>query len=177
MELIGSGAKNLILQNGNEPIDFDYNIIIKEFIKYTENECAKIKNYIIEKFNIVLKRKKIPSSKDSRSVITTKVISIDNKDFSIDVAIVSKFNDVYNKIMHQKTGDTKEDRWYWNQIKDSNDLEQKVNKIKKLKKWQNLRETYKNKKNIYLKKNDYNHSSFICYVEAINEVFPSLKHK
>lgn len=48
MELIGSGAKNLILQNGDNPIDFDYNIIIEEFIEYTVNKCAEIKNYIIE---------------------------------------------------------------------------------------------------------------------------------
>lgn len=176
MELIGSGAKNLILQNGDNPIDFDYNIIIEEFIEYTVNKCAEIKNYIIEKFNIVLKRKKLSGYRDSKSVITTKKISKYNKVFSIDVAVVAKFEGIYNKIIHQKTGDTKKDEWYWNQIKDSNELEKKVEKIKS-KNWEKLRQTYKNRKNMYLERNDHDHSSFICYVEAINEVFSSLNLK
>ena len=33
------------------------------------------------------------------------------------------------------------------------------------------REQYKRIKNKYLTSNDYNHSSFICYIEAVNNVY------
>ena len=38
------------------------------------------------------------------------------------------------------------------------------------------REQYKRIKNKYLTSNDYNHSSFICYIEAVNNVYNSRKH-
>lgn len=37
--------------------------------------------------------------------------------------------------------------------------------------WDEARETYLSKNNFYLTSNDYNHSSFVCCVEAVNEVF------
>lgn len=50
-------------------------------------------------------------------------------------------------------------------------LTKKVNKIKKYNLWNNVRNAYLNKKNMYLKRRDYNHSSFNCYIEAVNEVY------
>ena len=48
--------------------------------------------------------------------------------------------------------------------------------IKSKGKWALVREQYKRIKNKYLTSNDYNHSSFICYIEAVNNVYNSRKH-
>ena len=37
--------------------------------------------------------------------------------------------------------------------------------------WEEVRQCYLDKKNLYLKRNDNNHPSFICYIEAVNEVY------
>ena len=69
--LIGSGAKNLITQNGNEPIDLDYNLVVinSEWDIY---DCKKIKEYIKEKFNYVLENNDEHDCNDSKSCLSTK---------------------------------------------------------------------------------------------------------
>lgn len=52
--LVGSGAKNLITQNGREPIDLDYNICIVKNKSININDCRAIKEYIRKQFNRVL---------------------------------------------------------------------------------------------------------------------------
>lgn len=47
----------------------------------------------------------------------------------------------------------------------------KINSLKKTNDWNEVRETYLKKNNMYLIGNDYNHPSFNCYIEAINEVY------
>ena len=54
--LIGSGAKNLITQNENEPIDLDYNLVIINInSSWDINDCKQIKEYVKKKFNDVLR--------------------------------------------------------------------------------------------------------------------------
>jgi len=48
--------------------------------------------------------------------------------------------------------------------------------IKEKGKWTLVREQYLKIKKQYLTSNDYNHSSFICYIEAVNNVYNSRKH-
>ena len=54
---------------------------------------------------------------------------------------------------------------------------EKERKIKSIGYWKLVREEYKNIKNMYLRKNDHNHPSFVCYIEAINNVYNKLKQK
>lgn len=176
-ELIGSGAKNLITQNGNGPIDLDFNLNITE-CSGDINDCYKIKEFIRKNFNEILKSWNLEDINDSTSALTTKPIIIDNKTnpyFTIDVAIIK--NDRYgsHRLIHQKTGDTRNDKWIWNLIPNSNNLEEKIEYIKTCNKWSDLRNTYLIKKNHYLKSNDKYHPSFKCYIEAINEVYDNLK--
>ncbi len=44
IHLVGSGAKNLITQNENEPIDLDYNICVEEVygIRFNDGKAIKI---------------------------------------------------------------------------------------------------------------------------------------
>ena len=43
--LVGSGAKKLITQNGDQEVDLDYNL---EIMKTALNNCRDIKNYIMD---------------------------------------------------------------------------------------------------------------------------------
>ncbi len=52
--LVGSGARNLILQNANEPIDLDYNLKIIRIDDY--EDCPYIKECVRKAFNIVLRK-------------------------------------------------------------------------------------------------------------------------
>ena len=40
--------------------------------------------------------------------------------------------------------------------------------------WEEVREKYLDKKNMYLKRNDHYHPSFVCYIEAVNEIYSKL---
>ncbi len=53
--LVGSGAKNLVTQNANSPIDLDYNICILDTKSININNGRDIKEYIRREFNNVLK--------------------------------------------------------------------------------------------------------------------------
>ena len=82
----------------------------------------------------------------------------------------------YHRLIHEKTGFSYYDKYFWNQAPNSRRLKEKADYIKSKGKWALVREQYKRIKNKYLTSNDYNHSSFICYIEAVNNVYNSRKH-
>ena len=51
--LVGSGARNLILQNANQPIDLDYNLEITRIDDW--EDCKEIKECVRKALNIVLR--------------------------------------------------------------------------------------------------------------------------
>ena len=173
--LVGSGARNLILQNSNQPIDLDYNLEITRIDDW--DDCRNIKECVRKAFNIVLREYEWNDCQDSTSSLTTKkgYFSIGkNTEFSIDVRIVRE--DVYGnyyRLIHEKTGFTYYDRYFWNKARHSRRLKEKVDYIKSNGKWALVREQYKKIKNKYLTSNNYNHSSFNCYIEAVNNVYNS----
>lgn len=176
MQMVGSGARNLETQNASEPIDLDYNINILKLFKWDINRNAKqIKDYIKAKLNIVLKKYNWGNCEDSTSALTTKKQQFKNGNrtkFGIDLAIVFEDRqDAWYRLIHEKTGNINNDRWYWVQGRNSNGLSDKVNWLKKNGLWLEVRETYLKKKNLYLSRNDIYHPSFVCYIEAVNEVY------
>lgn len=173
-ELVGSGAKNLITQNGKEAIDLDYNLCIEEVFELNFNDSMRIKEYIKKHFNTVLNNNGWGDCQDSTSVITTEKRYFTNENktpFSIDLAIVRKINGNWERLIHDKTGFVNLDRWYWNIAPNSRGLSDKVYEIKKENLWNEVRDLYLAKKNIYLRRQDYNHPSFIIYLETINEIY------
>lgn len=173
MQMVGSGGRNLETQNSNQPVDLDYNINILH-INGNINDCKKIKEYVRKQFNIALKSKGWGDCKDSTSALTTEQRYFKESNqtpFSIDVAITCESKDSWYRLIHQKTRIFQEDNWIWNEGQDSKGLTKKVNKIKKYNLWNDVRNAYLDKKNMYLKRRDYNHSSFNCYIEAVNEVY------
>lgn len=176
--LVGSGKRKLIMQNGNKPIDLDYNLKIVRCKDYYDYK--NIKPNIITAFNKVLRNYSLPNCNDSTSVITTKEIYFTKGNptkFKIDIAIIAENkNGTYNRLIHEKTGFTNLDRYYWVPSPNSRNINEKADYIKKNGKWVNVCEQYERIKNKYLTQNDYNHPSFICYIEAINNVYNSRGH-
>lgn len=99
------------------------------------------------------------------------------------------------RLIHKKTGNTNVNNiayaasiyaglvtrrpvneYYWNMAPNSRNIKFKVDYIKSNGKWKLVREQYKGIKNRYLTQNDHNHPSFICYIEAVNNVYNSRKH-
>ena len=176
--LVGSGARNLILQNSNQPIDLDYNLEITRIDDW--KDCRNIKECVRKAFNKVFRKYGWSDCEDSTSSLTTEKRHFSNgndTEFSIDVCIVREGVDGnYYRLIHEKTGFTYYDRYFWNQAPHSRRLKEKADYIKSNGKWVLVREQYKKIKNKYLISNDYNHSSFICYIEAVNNVYNSRGH-
>ncbi|MEY8338142.1 hypothetical protein AALB16_08955 [Lachnospiraceae bacterium 62-35] len=172
--LVGSGAKNLVTQNANNPIDLDYNICIID-TKFTNiNHGREIKEYIRKQFNKALRKNGWGDCQDSTSALTTekRVFDQGNKTaFSIDIGIAYENNTGWHKLIHEKTGYANFDRYYWNEVPNSEQLEEKVYAIKSSHLWNEVRNTYLDKKNLYLQRNDSTHPSFIVYLETINEIY------
>ena len=114
--LIGSGAKNLITQNENEPIDLDYNLVIINInSSWDINDCKQIKEYVKKKFNDVLRNNGLNDCSDSKSCLSTKKMNFKKGNptkFSIDLAIVYEDQDgTWYRLIHEKTGYSNRDSW------------------------------------------------------------------
>lgn len=175
--LVGSGARNLETQNANEPVDLDYNLNIINSKRKDLNNLSEqsIKEYIRKIFNEVLNNNGWGDCQDSTSCLTTErryFTKGNSTEFSIDLAIVHENPDgTWFRLIHEKTGWVSNDKWYWNEAPHSKDLKKKADKLKSNNHWAEVRDTYLNKKNMYLSRRDYNHPSFNCYIEAVNEVY------
>ncbi len=173
--LVGSGAKNLITQNTNQPIDLDYNLEIVECSEFNINDCRAIKEYVRKKFDEVLSRAGWNNCQDSTSALTTEIYRFTEgvqTGFSIDLCIVRKGSyGRWERLIHEKVGYTWLDRYFWNEARQSNGLEDRIQWLKENDCWLEVRETYLEKKNMYLSRGDRDHPSFIVYIEAVNEVF------
>ena len=83
--------------------------------------------------------------------------------------------DNYHRLIHQKLGALLRDNYFWNQEPNSSELKKKSKYIKNKGKWQRVREEYKQIKNRYLTSNNHSHPSFKCYIEAVNNVYNSMR--
>ena len=172
--LVGSGAKNMITQNANEPVDLDYNLCILENYAFDANDGRSIKSYIQEQFNAALKKNGWGDCHDSTSALTTErryFTKGNHTEFSIDLAIVQERNNCWYRLIHRKTGIVQSDQWYWNEAPHSHGLNRRVDILKENDLWLEVRQTYLDKKNMYLRRQDKNHPSFNVYIESVNEVY------
>ena len=173
--LVGSGAKNLITQNADEPIDLDYNLEIIDSGEFNIRDCRGIKDYVQEKFDMILKKCGMGNCQDSKSALTTNYYHFkkgNRTDFSIDLCIITvDRNDSWYRLIHQKTGIVQMDQYYWNEAPKSRGLIDRVDWLKEYDCWNEVRDTYLEKKNMYLKRGDHDHHSFNIYIEAVNEVY------
>lgn len=176
--LVGSGARNLIMQNADRPIDLDYNL---EIVRIDDFEnCRYINECVRKAFNMVLGKHGWGDCKNSTSSLTTEKHHFaqgNQTEFSIDLCIVCRDTENnYHRLICNKIGFSYYDQYYWNQAPNSKEITQKAKFIKNKGNWTLVREQYKRIKNKYLTSNDYNHPSFICYIEAVNNVYNSRKY-
>lgn len=176
--LIGSGGRNMVMQNENGPIDFDYNLNVLSCDDIYN--CFQIKELVRNCFNKVMRKNKLRDVNDSKSSLTSKLIHLEkfpNVKFSIDLGIVYQDREGnWHRLIHKKTGNTHRDEYFWNQAPNSKDYNKRAKTIKPVPgAWEVVREEYKDLKNLYLKRNDHNHPSFICYIEAVNNIYNYLK--
>lgn len=177
MATVGSKKRGLITQNEKEPIDYDFNLFIENADAFRADE---LKRRVMDAFNEVLNRNDWGDCQDSTSALTTeqRVLKKGNKTpFSIDVAIVKK--DAWgtlHRLKHNKTGIVALDQWYWNMAPNSQKLWDMEDYLKPAY-WQLVRDAYLDKKNMYLTRNDHDHPSFVCYIEAVNEVYAQVRRQ
>lgn len=171
--LIGSGAQNMVTRDGKGPFDLDYNLVLTSVPQENEKSLKRLKN-LIRKILDDLVDKRFKPGKDSTSSITYLAHAKDGKTvvFSFDVALIREKGG-QSKLVHDK----EKDIFIWNQIWDSGDLDKKVAMIKKGGHWKAVREDYLELKNMYLKKGDQNHPSFIVYIQAVNQVYHAMKKR
>jgi hypothetical protein len=179
-KLIGSGSRKLITQNGNNPVDLDYNLEIVKCKVY--GNCRSIKEAVRKSFNKVLRDRNWNDCSDSTSSLGTETryfTDYPNKpSFSIDVGIVCRNSKgSYYRLIHEKTGRVSEDGYYWNEAPNSHKVRKKFEFIIQKGKWTMISDEYLRLKNMYLRQNDHNHPSFICYIEAVNNVYNKLQNR
>lgn len=177
--LVGSGAKKLILQNDNNPVDLDYNLEIVRCENF--DDCRFLKECTRKTFNKCLREYDLRDCEDSTLSLTSKLIYFEtgnNTVFSIDICITKRdTKDNYYRLIHKKTGRTIWDRYYWNTASQSEQLKEKAKYIKDYGRWELVRKQYLRLKNKYLSQNDDTHPSFVCYIEAVNNVYNQIKHR
>lgn len=177
MNVVGSKSRNMITQYEKEPIDFDFNVTILSANNI--NDCRTIKENARKAFNEVLNANGWSDCEDSTSSLTTerRHFTKGNKtEFSIDVCLVRMKDDSWYRLIHKKTGYSYMDSYMWEMGPNSKAMDDKVKYLKEnTDAWIKVREAYLEKKNMYLTRNDYNHSSFICYIEAVNEIYYQYK--
>lgn len=178
--LVGSGGRNMVTQNENGPFDFDYNLNILSCPDW--NNAKKIKETVRKCFNKLMSTNGLDDVEDSTSSLSSKSIYFKNepnKKFSIDLCIVRKNNGgKWERLIHEKTGYSYNDKYYWNIAPYSEQYNEKAKAIKEIPGWwEVVRGQYLKIKNHYLTSNDYNHPSFICYIEAVNNVYNQLRQK
>ncbi len=176
--LVGSGKRKLITQNGDQPVDLDYNL---EILRCDDFEnCRYIKECVRKAFNESLHTFGFNDCEDSTSSLTTELRHFtkgNDTEFKYDVCITTRDeDDNYYRLIHKKYGHIFNDEYFWIMSPDSNDIDKKARYIRNIKRWDFVRDEYLKIKNMYLKRNDHDHPSFVCYKEAINNVYNSLRN-
>ena len=173
--LVGSGARNMITRNGDGPYDLDYNLLIMKAEERYWNDLRLLKETVRNALNRAKRREFFSDAQDSTSCLTALLHFEDtpNVEFSFDVAIIKKNpkgNDM--RLIHNKNVYTPGwDQYTWNEVPNSYQVKDKADEIKEAVLWQEVRDKYLEKKNMYLSRQDRNHPSFVVYVEAVNEVY------
>lgn len=129
-----------------------------------------LKDTIRNALNKAVGGKFFSDAQDSTSCLTALLHFKDtpNVEFSFDVAIIKKnTNGNYMRLVHNKPWN----QYTWNEVPRSHQVKDRADDIKEEGLWQEVRDKYLEKKNMYLSWQDHNHPSFVVYVEAVNEVY------
>lgn len=179
--LVGSGARNLVTRNGNGPYDLDYNLEITKCDKSFLNNLSYLKETVRTEINKAEGNTFFRDSHDSTSVLTSILHFTDEPQvqFSFDIAIVKKNNSgTMCRLIHNKNAwGLGQDQYTWCEVPSSRDVFDKAKSLKDAGLWLSVRNRYVDLKNYYLEMKDFNHPSYVVYVETINELYSKLSNK
>lgn len=170
--LIGSGAEDMVTRNGKGPFDLDYNIVLTALPERYEDAPGRIKNIVRETLDGLVDGR-FSHGKGSTSSLTYLAHAEERKRlvFSFDAAIIREREGKY-KLVHDKG----QNQFVWNQVPYSKRLDEKAAAIRKADCWDDVEKAYLDLKNMYLRRQqEKNHPSFVVYVEAVNQVYQTIK--
>jgi hypothetical protein len=200
--LIGSAEKNLLIDNSGEPVDFDYDIKIVRCADFNDcpwlRECSKraldksLTIYSLfsggyssprncEDSTLCLTVESLPVKRHTPNIYSpraSRIISLRQQPeprFSMDVCITMEDRSGRNYRLIHRSRRAGMDEYYWNPARSFKEIERKESVIKKSNKWELVREQYLRLKRHYV--SDENHPSFICYIEAVNNVYHEITSK
>lgn len=169
--LVGSGASNMVTRNGNDGFDLDYNLVLSSIPPEYAGSPQNLKTIVRRELDALVPGE-FSYGKDSTSAITCLLHSPDKSKviFKVDVALILAGKNGYSRLVRDRN--TK--RYIWNLIRKSGDLKPRLNAIKAAGRLDELADIYRQKKNMYLSRQDNDHPSFVVYIEAINELYQKL---
>lgn len=172
--LIGTGARGYIKQKNNDPIVLDYNLKVVKGINV--DDCKTLRENIKIAFNEVLNKYGWGECADLKtSFITNKQKADRQTEFSIRVYILKEANNSIYWLINENLENVNDNEYKWKEVKDSNDLVEKVKVIKKAKKMLLLKEKYSLEKNdAFFSYDETTHPSFISYIKAVNKTYNEL---
>ncbi len=168
--LIGSGAYGIVTQNGDEPYDLDYNLFVQKMPKELYKNPKRLKEIVIIELNKIVEGSEFTFARNRRSCISSLVKFKDGsgKRFSFDLTIVvDNTNGGFSRLIYRK----EDNSYIWNEAPHTDKIKRKMSMINKQGGNKEFREEYLKLKNLYLTRNDYNHSSFDVFVEAVNHIY------
>lgn len=171
--LVGSGAEDMVTRNGKGPFDLDYNLILTSVPQKYEDSPRLLRCHVKEVLDGLVDGR-FSHGKGSTSSIRYFAHPQDNRCkvvFSFDVAVIRKGDGKY-KLVHEKGNDV----FIWNPVPHSKELDKKIAAIRKCGCWDEVEEKYLRLKNMYLKRDNKHHPSFIVLAEAVNQVYQSIEH-
>lgn len=166
IQLIGSGANNLVTRNGNGSFDLDYNLLLQsvpdEFTKNTarlkDTIRSELDRHIVDGFS---------HGQDSTASVTY-IYHKDGKEcFHFDLGVILCGADRQSyRLINDKTNNA----YIWNEIMDTRSIRRMAQEIHQRNDWSQLRKEYLNLKNAHLEKQD-GLPSYDIYAEAVNLIY------
>ena len=165
MKNVGSMSRNMVMTHGDGDIDFDFNLTVMKATVIDDGR--EVKRTVQKAFDQILTKYGLGHSKDSTSALSSGPISMKgyHTRFHIDICLIRTKGDRWYRLIHQKTGLIEMDRWAWEEGPHTEGLMRKVDYLKKKPKaWAEVRDNYINRKNRYLRQQNYDHHSFNCLI-------------
>lgn len=173
--LVGSGGHNMVtrIKSGNvcrNDYDLDYNLVIIKMPKEYWDNPGKLKSLVTDRMNSLINRSH-QGGQDSTAAIIYHPLHITSEYHKLDIGIVTRFKP--NLPMSRLVRSNQNHSYKWEEVPHSKDMKSKVKKINISGLNPKFRDVYLDMKKRYHK--DENHPTFIIYVEAVNQVYQSVR--
>lgn len=173
IQLIGSGANNLVTRNGNSSFDLDYNLLLQSVPDELMRNTVRLKDTIRTELDRHI-TDGFSHGQDSTASVTYIYHDSNGKElFHFDLGLIRNVKDGES---YRLINDKNSDAYIWNQVFDTRLLHTRAEAIHKRGRWNNLRKAYLDMKNMYLKEQRQT-PSYEIYAEAVNQIYQQEVHR